>query len=365
MSLSYLKHKKNESEVAVLKALSLFAGGGIGETYLHNIGIETVVANELLPERAEIYKYRFPTTDVVIGDIKKKKEELINKGNDNKVELLIATPPCQGMSNIGKRDYEGDERNFLIFDVFDIIDGILPNYVFIENVPKFLDMYYPFQGDILILTDILHKKYGEKYEIKYDVYDASDYGVPQVRKRAFVRMYKKGLKWEDPQKQDKITLREAIGHLPSLESGEDSGIKYHVAPKHPKHHIECLKHTASGKSSHDNPFYYPKKPDGTRIKGYHNTYSRLSWDKVCPTRTMNSGAISGSNNGHPGRLLEDGTYSDARAMSLLELLIVSSLPEDIKLPPDVSEKVVREIIGEGVPPKMSMAFLKMLTKNNV
>ena len=73
MSLSYLKHKKNESEVAVLKALSLFAGGGIGETYLHNIGIETVVANELLPERAEIYKYRFPTTDVVIGDIKKKK----------------------------------------------------------------------------------------------------------------------------------------------------------------------------------------------------------------------------------------------------------------------------------------------------
>jgi DNA (cytosine-5)-methyltransferase 1 len=80
---------------------------------------------------------------------------------------------------------------------------------------------------------------------------------------------------------------------------------------------------------------------------------------------MNSGAISGSNNGHPGRLLEDGTYSDARAMSLLELLIVSSLPEDIKLPPDVSEKVVREIIGEGVPPKMSMAFLKMLTKDNV
>jgi DNA (cytosine-5)-methyltransferase 1 len=52
-------------------------------------------------------------------------------------------------------------------------------------------------------------------------------------------------------------------------------------------------------------------------------------------------------------------------MSLLELLIVSSLPEDIKLPPDVSEKVVREIIGEGVPPKMSMAFLKMLTKDNV
>ena len=348
-----------------MKALSLFAGGGIGETYLDDIGIKTVVANELLPERANIYHYRYPDTDIVVGDIKEKKEELINKGKENNIDLLIATPPCQGMSNIGKRDYKGDERNFLIFDVFDIIDGILPNYVFIENVPKFLEMYYPFNGDVCILTDILAKKYEKEYEIKYGVYDASDYGVPQVRKRAFVRMFKKGLKWDDPEKQDKITLRDAIGHLPSIEAGEDSGIKYHVAPKHPKHHIECLKHTASGKSSHDNPFYYPKKPDGTRIKGYHNTYSRLSWDKVCPTRTMNSGAISGSNNGHPGRLLEDGTYSDARAMSLLELLIVSSLPEDIKLPPDVSEKVVREIIGEGVPPKMSMAFLKMLTKDNV
>ena len=62
-----------------MKALSLFAGGGIGETYLNEIGIETVVANELLPERAEIYKYRFPKTDVVVGDVKKKKNELISK----------------------------------------------------------------------------------------------------------------------------------------------------------------------------------------------------------------------------------------------------------------------------------------------
>lgn len=345
-----------------MNALSLFAGGGIGETYFDEIGIKTVIANELIPARAAIHKYRFPDTEMVVGDIKEKKEEIIKKAKKVGVDLLIATPPCQGMSNIGKRDYTGDERNYLIFDVFDIIDNLMPDYVFIENVPKFLEMHYPYKKDVLKLTEILNIKYGNIYDIKYGVYNAADYGVPQIRKRAIVRMFKKGLTWNDPEKQSHITLREAIGHLPSVESGKDSGIKYHTGPKHPARHIELLKHTPTGSSAYDNEIYYPKKADGTRIKGYHNTYSRLSWDKVCPTRTMNSGSISGSNNGHPGRLQEDGTYSDARALTLLELLIVSSLPEDIDLPSDISEKTIREIIGEGIPPKMSQAFLAEISK---
>ena len=345
-----------------MNAISLFAGGGIGETYLENINIKTIIANELLPNRANIYKYRFPDTDIVIGDIKEKKIEIINKAKKHKIDLLIATPPCQGMSNIGKRDYVGDERNYLIFDVFDIIDELLPNYIFIENVPKFLDMYYPFQGNIIKLPDILNIKYGNIYEIKLGVYNAADYGVPQIRKRAIVRLFKKDLKWNDPPVQEHITLREAIGHLPSVESGQDSGIPYHYGPKHSAKHIETMKHTPTGCSAFDNEFYYPKRDDGKRVSGYHNTYSRLSWDKVCPTRTMNSGAISGSNNGHPGRLLPDGTYSDARTLTLLELFIVSSLPDNMDFPPNITDKVIREIIGEGIPPKMSKAFLEAIIK---
>ena len=344
----------------MIKALSLFAGGGIGETYLREIGIDTVIANELLPERAEIHKFRFPKTDVIIGDIKKKKDEIIEKSLENKVELIIATPPCQGMSNLGRRDYENDQRNFLIFDVFDIIDAVNPNYIFIENVPKFLEMYYPYDNNIEILTDILNKKYGNEYEIKYGVYNAADYGVPQIRKRALVRLWKKSLKWDEPNTQQHITLEKAIGHLPSVESGEISGIPYHNGPKHSQKHIDVLKHTPTGCSAHDNEVWYPKKDDGTRVKGYHNTYSRLHWDKVCPTRTMNSGSVSGSNNCHPGRRLEDGTYSDARTFTLLELFIVTSLPEDIKLPENISEKLIREIIGEGIPPLMSKAFLEKI-----
>lgn len=345
-----------------MKALSLFSGGGIGETYFNDIGITTVIANELISNRAEIYKFRFPETDMIVGDIKLRKDEIIEKALKEKVDIIVATPPCQGMSNLGKRDYDCDIRNYLIFDVFDIIDKVSPSYVFIENVPKFLQMYYPYNNELKLLTEIITEKYGEIYDIKFGVYNAADYGVPQTRKRALIRFYKKGLKWEDPQKQKHRTLREAIGHLPSIESGEDSGIKYHVGPKHSDRHILAIKHTPTGKTAHDNPVYYPKKADGTRARGYHNTYRRLEWDIPCPTRTMNSHSVSGSNNCHPGRLLPDGTYSDARTLSLLELFIVTSLPEDIEFPKVSNEKILREIIGEGVPPLMSKAFLEKISK---
>lgn len=344
-----------------MKAMSLFAGGGIGETYFKDINIQTVIANELLKDRADIYKYRFPETDMIVGDIKEKKSELIEKAKKENIDLLVATPPCQGMSNLGKRDYACDERNFLIFDVFDILDELLPKYVFIENVPKFLKMNYPYNGDIKPLIDILNEKYGNIYEIKHGVYNAVDYGVPQSRKRAIVRFYKKGLTWDDPKKQTHKTLRDAIGHLPSIESGEDSGIPYHYGPKHSQKHIETIKHTPTGKSAFDNTVYFPKRNDGKRVSGYHNTYKRLSWDAPCPTRTMNSNAISGSNNCHPGRPLPDGTYSDARVLSLLELFIVTSLPENIKFPENASEKLLRQIIGEGIPPLMSKAFLEQIS----
>lgn len=353
-----------------MKAMSLFAGGGIGETYIEQIGIHTEIANEMLKERANIYQYRFPTTNMVCGDIKEKKQELIKLGKESKVELLIATPPCQGMSVLGKKDYHGDPRNYLIFDVFDIIDALDFNYIFIENVPKFIKMYYPYGENKTptMLTNILKDKYGDKYEIKYDIYNAADYEVPQRRKRAIIRLWKKGLEWNDPPKTNKyITLQDAIGHLPSLEPGEDSGIKWHKASNVNPKYIEILKHTPTGKSAHNNPVWYPKKNDGTKVKGFENTYKRLEWNKICPTRTMNSGNISGSNNVHPGKPYIDAItgetlYSDARTLTLLETFIVTSLPEDIDFPPNTSEKVIRDVVGEGVPPKMSEAFLKQIVK---
>ena len=343
-----------------IKGITLFSGGGIGETYLKDLDIDIKIANELLESRANFYQYCHEDTNMICGDITKEeiRKELIERAKKEDVKLLIATPPCQGMSNLGKREYDTDERNYLIFRVFEIIDNLDLNYILIENVPKFLNMYYPYNGKIVNILDILNDKYGNVYNIDAKVFDAQYYGVPQRRKRAIVRLWKKDLKWEEPKKETPITLRQAIGYLPSIESEEDSGILYHKGSKISPKHIEVLQHTPTGKSAHKNEIYYPKKEDGTKVKGYDNTYRRLEWDKVCPTRTMNSGSVSGSNNVHPGRLREDGLYSDARTLSLLELFIVSSLPKDWNIPTPVNEHFVREVVGEGVPPMLMKNILK-------
>ncbi len=346
-----------------IKGISLFSSAGIAETYYKDINIDIVIANELLEKRANVYKKLYPKSKMINGDIQNSiiKKEIINSIT-NDVKLLVATPPCQGLSCLGKnknqKDYENDKRNFLIFDVFEIIDNSNFDYILIENVPMFLQMYFPYDGKILLLKDILEIKYGKTYNIDIDLLNACDYGIAQTRPRAIIRIYKKGLVWELPQKEPKITLKDAIGHLPSLESGETSDIKWHYSKVHSEGNILCMKHTPTGKSAMMNEFHYPKKQNGDKIKGFHNTYKRMDWDQPAHARTTNSGNIGSHNNGHPGRLKEDGTYSDARVLTLLETFIVSSLPNDWNIQEDLTDSFIRQIIGEAIPPLMSKKILQ-------
>ena len=149
-------------------------------------------------------------------------------------------------------------------------------------------------------------------------------------------MWKKDLHWAWPKQEPEISLKEAIGHLPSLEPGQDSGIPWHYAKPQNERAVLAMRHTAPGKSAIANEVYYPKKEDGTRIKGFHNTFKRMVWDQPCPARTTYCGSISSHNNVHPGYLQEDGTYSDPRVLTLLETFIVSSMPEDIQFPKGAS-----------------------------
>lgn len=346
-----------------MKGLSLFASAGIAETYLRDIGIEITVANELLPVRANFYSHLYPESKMIQGDITKAEiKQKIESEITGDLEFLIATPPCQGFSTLGRNkkneSFSDDERNFLIFDVFHFIDKYDFKYIFIENVPRFFQMYYPFNGKLLNIIDILNIKYAKDYIIEHDILNAKDYGVPQSRPRAIIKMYKKELSWSWPIKEKEIPLKEAIGHLPSLESGEMSNIKYHNAKIHNERDIIAMKHTPTGMSAHKNEYYYPKRIDGNRISGFHNTYKRMDWDKPAPARTTNSGNIGSHNNVHPGKLLNDGTYSDSRVLTLRELLIVSSLPEDWNVPEWASDTLIRTVIGEAIPPILAMKILK-------
>ncbi|MDE6035689.1 MAG: DNA cytosine methyltransferase [Ruminococcus sp.] len=206
-----------------IKAISLFSSAGIGELRIHKDKVSVIAANELVKQRAKCYSFFYPETQMICDDITNDdtKKKMIKIANDSKAELLIATPPCQGLNTLGKNkgqhQYEKDRRNFLILEVLDVIDACDFNYILIENVPKFIEMLFPYNDNYYTLEQILKSKYRDRYIIKIKVLNAKDYGIVQSRPRAIIKMWKNGLHWAWPQSEKEITLKEAIGHLPSLE----------------------------------------------------------------------------------------------------------------------------------------------------
>ncbi|MFA5162999.1 MAG: DNA (cytosine-5-)-methyltransferase [Patescibacteria group bacterium] len=338
-----------------LKGVSLFSSAGIGEAFFDKIGIKIVVANELIAERAKLYSSLYKDSNMIIGDITDKK--IFNKivKESGKIDFLIATPPCQGVSIAGKnrtmKQMLNDERNHLIFKTIDLINIKKPKFVLIENVPNFLKLKLPYEGKLCTLLEILSALYGSEYKIEAKVLDASEFGVPQKRNRALIKMYKKGLIWKWPAKSKVVSVKDAIAFLPSLNPGQKSDIPWHFARRHSPQHILCMKNTPTGCSAFQNKIHFPKKSSGERVKGYMTTYRRIKWNEPAPTITMRNDAISSQLNVHPGRKLKDGTYSDPRVLTPLELMLLSSFPvKDKKIPENTPEILIRKCIGEGVPP---------------
>lgn len=338
-----------------MQGLSLFASAGIAEMNLGKY-VNFVLGNELLPIRSKVHQYWHPQSEMICGDITDNeiKDVIITKSIEKGVDFILATPPCQGVSLIGKNkrneQFIKDPRNFLIFHALEIIDKIEPSVVVIENVDRFAKMVFPYENEMLSIEEILRKKYEGVYNITVNIYNAADYGVPQARKRLIIVMCKDGYSFTQPEKQRQITVEEAIGHLPSLESGQTSTLKHHNARVHTPEHIAYMQHTPTGKSAFQNEVFYPKKADGTKITGYPYTYKRIDWDRPAPTITMRSDTISSTHTVHPGRQLPNGLYSDARVMTLRELFILSSINPDIDLPDFASHSQIRYMIGEAVPP---------------
>ena len=88
------------------KAISLFSSSGIGDVALRRLGIETIVANELLEDRCDLFNRNFPESHLVRGSIIEKKLEIIKETklrlNGRELDFALVTPPCQGMSKNGR-----------------------------------------------------------------------------------------------------------------------------------------------------------------------------------------------------------------------------------------------------------------------
>lgn len=394
--LEFEKDRYTRTEATKHNILSLFANIGVAEAYLKEIGFHVAVANELIERRANLYAEIYPETKMICGDITEEETygKVIDASKKANVDIIMATPPCQGMSTAGQQA-EDDYRNTLICPVIRAIQELKPDYVFLENVPQFLNTTITVDGKKVLIPDLMEDALGKIYQIHPFVINTKDYSVPQNRERAIILMSKKGKRtWLLPEKDKKlVTMADAIGHLSMLDPyitdiSEEENLqrfphyhqrkeaaervsKWHTPPHHILRQVVAMQHTATGCTAFDNERYFPVKEDGTPVKGYHNTYKRQNWDTAAYTVTMDNRKISSQNNVHPGRpigLDGDGLalYSDARTLTLYEIMIIMSLPDTWPVPANTSEAFLRRIIGEGIPPlfvKKAFQALKEITND--
>ncbi len=249
-------------------AISLFSSSGIGDLGLHANGINTVIACELLPDRMDLFRSNNPDTKCFCGDIWELEDEIVRYYRENYGDspfVILATPPCQGMSpnGMGKMlsDYRKglrpkfDERNRLIIPAIHIIKKLQPMWVIFENVSNMGNtLIYDENDELINIIDYIHRELGPGYVGEPKVIDCADYGVPEHRVRlltvlsrsAYAKEYFRIYKTFLPEPTNSadgnlftkpwITLREAIGNLPELRAVAGQN----VDPHNPLHKVPLL-----------------------------------------------------------------------------------------------------------------------------
>lgn len=348
------------------KIMDLFAGvGGLSYGFSKLPEFEIVAANEIEKDIAAAYKLNHPGVAMMNCDIKDLTEENLAEAlKGQQIDIIVGGPPCQSYSTLGKRQM--DDRANLFLQYKRVLNILKPKAFIFENVVGILSM------DKCKLFKQIQLEFQELgYSLIYKVLNAVDYGVPQQRERVILVGFKGENKFEYPTPthgeglQPYVTLRQAIGDLPVLKSGQSSDcyahepdndfLRYarasapklteHIAPKNGDHLIKIMEALKDGQSKND-------LPEDIRPKsGYGNTYAKLWWDRPSTTITRNFACPSSSRCIHP---------RDSRAMSIREGARLQSFPDDYKF--YGSDGMKRLEIGNAVPPLLSVAIAKQMLK---
>lgn len=253
--------------------------------------------------------------------------------------VLIGCAPCQGFTTHRKKHWaEGDDgRNTLILAFAEIVKKIRPDAIIMENVPEFLSNKY---WNYFYTAKKTYEELG--YTVKQSIYNSASFGVPQDRFRTILIAMKhefvlpKGLL--DP--GDYVTVREAIGNLKPLNSGEtDPNDSMHTAIVHKQSTLEAIKQVP-----HDGG----NRPKGVgpacldRTKGFSDSYGRLYWDKPSITITASSRNPGSGRFTHP---------EQDRVITTREAAILQSFPNGFEFLGGACD-VTRQI-GEAVPPLLA------------
>ncbi|PWF20872.1 DNA cytosine methyltransferase [Corticimicrobacter populi] len=411
-----------------MKAISLFACGGIGDLGLRHAGFDVLVANELLSDRAEVFKHNFPETKMIVGDIWEKENEILDATSaaleGRELDLVFATPPCQGMSKNGRGKLlslirQGlkdsvDERNLLVIPAINIFKKSGAHTLIMENVPEMENTVIPHpnkERELINIIELIKEELGSDFSSSIRVVEFANYGVPQSRQRLISIFTKnKNLKGHIENKgslfpcethskdgflgKKWVTVKDVIGELPSLdasspETASCEKIPYHRVPLLDEEKYFWVSNTPPEKSAFDNQCVNPDcgfdknqihsaKKDAKGInrssretpircqrcgellprpwvrmndtyrlmKGYTSAYKRMSWDAPASTLTRNFSYACSDNKLHP---------EQNRVLSLYEAMMLHTVvgyPFDWKRQDGkkISDKLIRELIGESVPP---------------
>jgi DNA (cytosine-5)-methyltransferase 1 len=218
------------------KCFDLFSGaGGLSEGFRQK-GFNILIANDFDRYCEETYRMNHPETTFISGPIQNMKAKLLlNMVNLKKGELdcIIGGPPCQAFSVYNHQRGMHDERSGLFREYLRLVKGLLPKFVIIENVPGMSSV-----EDGIAIKEIENGLHTLGYKVEHNVLKAEEYGVPQERKRLIFIGTRLPIviKWPAPQYGIHIdqkyftTVGDAIGDLPSLESGTGDEEQEYIVP---------------------------------------------------------------------------------------------------------------------------------------
>lgn len=327
--------------------ISLFSSAGVGCYGFKEESFHCIATVELLERRLKIQSYNHKcayNSGYICGDMtaKETKDKIFAELDVWKqgykvtdLDVLIATPPCQGMSVANHKKKDELQRNSLVVESIKMTSQIKPKFFIFENVRAFLNsVCTDVDGNDKSIRQAIDNNLSGDYNINYQVLNFKDYGNPSSRTRTLVIGVRKDLKEITPLDlypdfQPERTLRQIIGHLPALKQmGEISKEDiYHNFRKYSPNMESWIADIKEGQSAFDNTdkskiphsvkngvIVYNARKNGDK-------YTRQYWDKVAPCIHTRNDIMASQNTVHP---------SDNRVFSIREVMLVMSVPSSFQ-----------------------------------
>lgn len=325
-----------------LTAIDLFSGAGGLSVGLKKAGFRVLACVEVDEEAAASYQMNHRKHLLYKEDIRK--IDPIDVMNDlglrsGDLDLLSGCPPCQGFSSHRTRNKGAsveDSRNELVYEFLRFVKVFKPKTVMMENVPGLAK-----DERMKVVKRKLAKLGYIVDENSISIKDASNYGVPQRRRRMILQVSRFGTIDSPRTEKQKKTVFDAIG---ALERPGKTGDILHDFPENRSPQVKQLITLIpkNGGSRCDLPEKYWLPCHLRNPGGYRDVYGRMSWHDVSPTIT------GGCVNPSKGRFLHP---SQNRAITLREAALLQTFPPDYKFSLSKGKDSVALMIGNALPPE--------------